>query len=187
MGRTLHQISGFFEMVFLVDDPQLWLGVGCNAFSYQDFWWALPATWEPHEYHASPFIRFVRLGSVPFVGSVHIEVHLTEVCFLWIHLPTEMCSSVLSCRQLRRSKNTLINIQLCLQHPRRSNFQLFHGWSLFELSPQHKSQAQLLSCDLVTSWALDPSKDRSTPHNIYIYIYKEKEREREIESIYVLN
>ena len=94
MGRTLHQIFGFFEMVFLADDPQLWLGVGCNAFSYQDFWWALPATWEPCEYRASPFIGSVRLRSVHFVGSVHIEVR-----FLWIHLPTKMCSSVLSFHQ----------------------------------------------------------------------------------------
>ena len=34
MGRTLHQIFGFFKMVFLVDDPQLWLGIGCKAFPY---------------------------------------------------------------------------------------------------------------------------------------------------------
>ena len=34
IGRTLHQIFGFFRMVFLVDDPQLWLGIGCKAFPY---------------------------------------------------------------------------------------------------------------------------------------------------------
>ena len=125
MGRTLHQIFKFFEMVFLVDDPQLWLGVGCKAFPYQDSWWALPTTWEPLEYHASPFIGFICLGSVPFVGSIHIKVRLTKVRFLWIHFPTEMCSSVLSCHQLYRSKNTLISCPLstCVRqfHPERTH------------------------------------------------------------------
>ena len=53
------------------------------------------ATWVPWV----PFIGFIRLGSVPFVGFVHIEVRLTEVCFLWIRLLMKMCSSIMSCRQ----------------------------------------------------------------------------------------
>ena len=84
-----------FQDVFLVDEPQLWLDVGCKAFPYQDSWWALLATWVPWV----PFIGFIRLGSVSFVGFVHIEVHLTEVCFLWIRLLMKMCSSIMSCRQ----------------------------------------------------------------------------------------
>ena len=50
--------------------PSIMVGHRVQGFSMSGSWWALLATWEPREHHASPFIGSVSLGSVPFVGSV---------------------------------------------------------------------------------------------------------------------
>jgi len=82
--------------------------------------------WEPRDYRVSPSIGFVHLGSVPFVVSIHIEVRLTEVPFLSIHLSTEMCLLVLSFCQLCRSKSTLIIYQEERSYHWRVLFSFFH-------------------------------------------------------------
>ena len=80
-------------MVFLIDDPQLWLGIGCKAFPYRDSWWALPATWEPREHRASPFIGSVRLrfassGSVCPWKCIHQSCYVVNFIGLKISLST---------------------------------------------------------------------------------------------------